>query len=248
MGSTYDGAYEPVAAIAAALDDLAGSSGVDVPIHVDGASGGFVAPFLDAELAWDFRLPRVQSINTSGHKYGLVYPGVGWIVWRDAPRCPTSWSSTSTTWAAACPPSPSTSRGRAPRSSPSTTTSSASVRTAIARYSRPAATTARWLAQEIAALAPFELVSHGDGIPAFAFRISDAPYTVYDVSDALRVRGWLVPAYTMPPALDHVAVLRIVVRNGFSRDLATLLLEDLKVVDERLRTGHPGRTDAGFHH
>ena len=91
--------------------------------------------------------------------------------------------------------------------------------------------TAQWLAHEIAGLGPYELVSEGDGIPAFAFRISDAPYSVYDVSDALRVRGWLVPAYTMPPALDHVAVLRIVVRNGFSRDLAGMLIDDLQHVD-----------------
>ena len=71
-----------------ALDDLQARTGLDVPIHVDGASGAFVAPFVDPKLEWDFRLPRVASINTSGHKYGLVYPGVGWVVWRDAPPCP----------------------------------------------------------------------------------------------------------------------------------------------------------------
>ena len=109
--------------------------------------------------------------------------------------------------------------------------------------------TAQWLAHEIAGLGPYALVSQGDGIPAFAFRIGDAPYSVYDVSDALRVRGWLVPAYTMPPALDHVAVLRIVVRNGFSRDLACMLIEDLQRADERLRSAHLARTtDVGFHH
>src|SRR5690606_3590524 len=73
---------EPVAEIAAALDRLREERGVDVPIHVDAASGGFIAPFLDPGIVWDFRIPRVQSINTSGHKYGLVYPGIGWIVWR----------------------------------------------------------------------------------------------------------------------------------------------------------------------
>jgi glutamate decarboxylase len=108
--------------------------------------------------------------------------------------------------------------------------------------------TARWLAQEIAALGPFALLSSGEGIPAFAFRVGDAPYSVYDVSDALRVRGWLVPAYAMPPALDDIAVLRIVVRNGFSRDLASMLVDDLAKVDERLRADHPGRADRGFHH
>ncbi len=88
LGSTFDGSYEPVAEICAALDELRGRRGLDVPIHVDGASGGFVAPFLEPDLEWDFRLPRVASINTSGHKYGLVYPGVGWVVWRDQAALP----------------------------------------------------------------------------------------------------------------------------------------------------------------
>src|SRR5438876_7785609 len=83
MGSTMDGSYEPVKEVNAALDALQQEKGWDIPIHVDGASGAFVAPFLQPELEWDFRVPRVQSINTSGHKYGLVYPGVGWIIWRD---------------------------------------------------------------------------------------------------------------------------------------------------------------------
>jgi glutamate decarboxylase len=88
LGSTFDGSYEPVADIHAALDRLAAERGLDIPMHVDAASGGFIAPFLDRELVWDFRLPRVQSINASGHKYGLVYPGVGWVVWRDADALP----------------------------------------------------------------------------------------------------------------------------------------------------------------
>ena len=88
LGSTYDGAYEPVAEIATALDALENSGGPYVPMHVDGASGALVAPFLDPKLRWDFRVPRVQSINVSGHKFGLVYPGVGWILWRDNDALP----------------------------------------------------------------------------------------------------------------------------------------------------------------
>ncbi len=248
MGSTYDGVYEPVAAIAAALDDLAASSGVDVPVHVDGASGGFIAPFLDPQLEWDFRLPRVHSINASGHKYGLVYPGVGWIIWRDRAALPDELVFDVDYLG-----------GKMPTFALNFSRPGAQV---VAQYynflrlgvhgfrqvQHASRETARWLAQEIAKLAPYELVSEGDGIPAFAFKIRHAPYTVYDVSDALRIRGWLVPAYTMPPALDDVAVLRIVVRNGFSRDLASMLVEDLKRIDERLRSTHPGRADTGFHH
>ncbi len=88
MGSTFDGSYEPVKEIAEALDELQRQKGCDIPIHVDAASGGFVAPFLQPDLEWDFRIPRVKSINASGHKYGLVYPGVGWIIWRDKDELP----------------------------------------------------------------------------------------------------------------------------------------------------------------
>ena len=88
MGSTFDGSYEPVAEVSKALDEVQERTGWDVPIHVDGASGGFVAPFLQPRLEWDFRVPRVRSINTSGHKYGLVYPGVGWVIFRDAASLP----------------------------------------------------------------------------------------------------------------------------------------------------------------
>ncbi len=249
MGSTYDGAYEPVADIAAALDGLAASTGVDVPIHVDGASGGFVAPFLDAELEWDFRLPRVHSINASGHKYGLVYPGVGWIIWRDKAALPDELVFDVDYLG-----------GDMPTFALNFSRPGAQV---VAQYynflrlgahgfrqvQQASRETARWLAREIGDLGPYALVSEGDGIPAFAFRVGDAPYTVYDVSDALRVKGWLVPAYKMPPALDKVDVLRIVVRNGFSRDLASLLVEDLRRIDDRLRDTHLGRsTDVGFHH
>src|SRR6204780_4417998 len=88
MGSTMDGSYEPVLEISQALDRLQVERGWDVPVHVDGASGGFVAPFLHQDLEWDFRVPRVASINASGHKYGLVYPGVGWVVWRTPDALP----------------------------------------------------------------------------------------------------------------------------------------------------------------
>ncbi len=249
MGSTYDGAYEDVADIASALDDLAAATGVDVPIHVDGASGGFIAPFLDPEVVWDFRLPRVHSINASGHKYGLVYPGVGWVIWRDRAALPDELVFDVNYLG-----------GNMPTFALNFSRPGAQV---VAQYynflrlgadgfcqvQQASRDTAQWLAQEIAGLGPYELVSQGNGIPAFAFCMGDAPYSVYEVSDFLRVRGWLVPAYTMPPALDHVAVLRIVVRNGFSRDLAGMLIEDLGRVDERLGSGHPGRTtDVGFHH
>jgi glutamate decarboxylase len=231
LGSTMDGSYEPVAEIAAALDDLQARTGLDIPVHVDGASGGFVAPFLAPDLAWDFRLPRVASINTSGHKFGLVYPGVGWIVWRDAAALPDDLVFKVNYLGGDMP-------------------------TFALNFSRPGGQVAAqyynfvrlgfegyrqvqlecqrvagYLAGQIAAMGPFELLSRGTELPVLAFRLADekaAGYSVFDLSERLRQRGWLVPAYTLPPDLTEVAVLRIVVRNGFSRDLADALLTDLR--------------------
>ena len=90
LGSTYNGAFEDVAGLSVALDELQARTSLDVPIHVDAASGGFIAPFVYPDLVWDFRLPRVASINVSGHKYGLTYPGLGWLIFRDRSRLPDS--------------------------------------------------------------------------------------------------------------------------------------------------------------
>jgi glutamate decarboxylase len=251
LGSTFDGAYEPVAEIAAGLDALATERGIDVPIHVDGASGGFVAPFLDPDLAWDFRVPRVASINTSGHKYGLVYPGVGWCIWRDQSALPEELVFHVDYLG-----------GDMPTFALNFSRPGAQV---VAQYynflrlgfdgyrrvQQASRATAMWLADTIAGMGPFELVSRGEGIPAFAFRLrDDTRYSVFDVSEALRVRGWLVPAYRMPPALDHMAVLRIVVRNDLNRELAALLVDDLRrVIDEvEGRSAHSFQARTGFHH
>jgi glutamate decarboxylase len=231
LGSTMDGSYEPVAEIASDLDELQGASGLDIPIHVDGASGGFVAPFLTPDLEWDFRLPRVASINTSGHKFGLVYPGVGWIIWRDQAALPDDLIFRVNYLGGEMP-------------------------TFTLNFSRPGAQVAaqyynflrlgfegyrlvqlacqevaKYLAGQVAAMGPFELLSDGSDLPVLAFRLTDpakSGYTVFDLSERLRQRGWLVPAYTFPENMQDVAVLRIVVRNGFSRDMAGLLISDLR--------------------
>jgi glutamate decarboxylase len=252
LGSTFDGSYEPIADLAAALDRLHAGGGPDIPIHVDAASGGFVAPFLDPDLQWDFRLPRVASINASGHKYGLVYPGVGWTVWRDDAALPTELVfSVSYLGGSQSTFSLTFSRPGAP---------------VIAQYFNflrlgrdgyrhvQAATrdVARRLAAGVGALGPFELISEARQLPVFAFTLREdqTRYSVFDVSRALRERGWLVPAYPFPPDLEHLDVLRIVVRNGFSRDLADLLLDDLREsVTELERQREPfSRPVAGFHH
>jgi glutamate decarboxylase len=252
LGSTFDGVYEPVAEIAAALDKLQADTGLDVPLHVDAASGGFVASFIDPDLVWDFRLDRVQSINASGHKYGLVFPGVGWAIWRSHDALPEELVFHVDYLG-----------GDMPTFALNFSRPGAQVvaqyytllrlgRDGYRRVQQACRDTAMWLAAEIAKIGPFVLVSDGGALPVFAFRLRDdvAGYSVFDVSETLRVKGWLVPAYRMPPDLEAVAVLRVVVRNGFSRDLGEMLLEDLRWVVQRLERGAPGADEhrAAFHH
>jgi glutamate decarboxylase len=254
LGSTMDGSYEPVREIAAALDRLERERGIDVPMHVDAASGGFIAPFLDPDLVWDFRLERVASINASGHKYGLVYPGVGWALWRDRDALPEELIFTVDYLG-----------GEMPTFALNFSRPGAQVvaqyyelirlgREGYARVQQASRDTARWLADAVRGLDAFELLSHGDQLPVFAFSIADAieGFSVYDVSETLRARGWIVPAYAMPPAIEDVHVLRVCVRNGFSRDLAELLVADLRKATEKLeRRGgddlDPGKRSS-FHH
>ncbi|HSZ39682.1 MAG TPA: glutamate decarboxylase [Trebonia sp.] len=244
LGSTMDGSYEPVAEVNALLDDLQERDGTDVPIHVDGASGGFVAPFLHPDLDWDFRVPRVASINTSGHKYGLVYPGVGWIVWRDAEALPEDLIFKVNYLG-----------GEMPTFALNFSRPGAQVaaqyynflRLGFSGYKQVQQTCqdiAMHLSSEISKLGPFELLSDGSDLPVFAFKLKDDfdEFTVYDVSDRLRMRGWQVPAYTFPENLEDMAVLRIVIRNGFSMDLANLLLDDLKTQIKALERLQP-KTD-----
>ncbi|GAA2137051.1 glutamate decarboxylase [Kitasatospora kazusensis] len=255
LGSTFDGSYEPVAEICAALDAFQERTGIDVPVHVDGASGGMVAPFLDPELLWDFRLPRVSSINTSGHKYGLVYPGVGWALWRDKESLPEELVFRVNYLG-----------GEMPTFALNFSRPGAEV---VAQYytflrlgrdgfravQQASRDVAEYLAQEIEKLGSFRLITRGDELPVFAFTTAPGmSFDVFDVSRRLRERGWQVPAYTFPEGRTDLSVLRVVCRNGFSRDLADLLLADLtRLLPELNRQpvplkdlGVPVRT--GFHH
>jgi glutamate decarboxylase len=230
LGSTFDGSYEPVAEISGELDNLAAGGGPDLPIHVDAASGGFIAPFLHPDLVWDFRLPRVASINASGHKYGLVYPGVGWVVWRDPQALPEDLVFNVNYLG-----------GQMPTFALNFSRSGAQV---IAQYynflrlgfegyrrvQQACQDVALHLSSQIAGMGQFELLTDGSELPVFAFKLAgdQAGYSVFDLSERLRTRGWLVPAYTLPENLTGTAVMRIVVRNGFSRDLADVFLADLR--------------------
>jgi glutamate decarboxylase len=230
LGSTFDGSYEPVGEIAAALDQLQRDTGLDIPIHVDAASGGFVAPFLQPDLEWDFRVPRVQSINASGHKYGLVYPGVGWVVWRDEEALPQDLIF-DVNYLGGHMPTFSLNFSRPGSEVVAQYFMFASLGfEGFRRVQQQSSDIAQYLAAGIAQIGPYRLVSHGTDLPVFAFALDPAitNYTVFDVSDRLRERGWLVPAYTFPKDREDLAVLRIVVRAGMTYDMADLLLTDLR--------------------
>jgi glutamate decarboxylase len=255
MGVTYTGMYEPVAEIAAALDAIQAATGLDVPIHVDGASGAMVAPFLQPDLVWDFRVERVHSINTSGHKYGLVYPGLGWVIWRSRDLLPEELIF-----------NVSYLGGQMPTFALNFSRPGAQVllqfylflrlgRDGYREVQQESQDVALFLAHGIEKIGAFDLWSDGSDIPVFAWRLKNGhtdKWNLQHLSTRLRARGWLVPTYPLPDDLADVWVQRIVVRNGLSMDLAASLLGD--IVEEvtyldALETPMPREAAApGFHH
>ena len=252
LGTTYTGEFEPIKDVHDAVVAYNAENDLDIPIHVDAASGGFVAPFLHPELEWDFRLPQVKSINVSGHKYGLTYPGVGFVVWRSDEDLPGDLVFHVNYLGGDMP-------------------------TFTLNFSRPGnqivgqyynflrlgrdgytgimetlRDVAMRISSAIADIGPFEVVSDGSAIPVLSFKLRDDihGYTVFHVSDELRRHGWQVPAYTMPDNASDVAVLRIVVREGFDMDLADALIEDLQKAVEHLETYEPRHPEpkVGFQH
>ncbi|MFJ2825410.1 glutamate decarboxylase [Streptomyces toxytricini] len=256
LGVTYTCDYEPVADIAAALDAIQQEHGWDVPIHVDGASGGLVAPFLHPDVVWDFALPRVASINTSGHKYGLAPLGVGWVVWRTADLLPPELVF-DVDYLGGDMPTFALNFSRPGGE-------------AIAQYylflrlgrsgyrsvHQACADTARYLAGEIAAMGPFTLLYDGQGaLPAVSYRLTDpaaAGFTLYDLSDRLRMRGWQVPAYPLPARRDDTVIQRVLIRHGVTLDQIALLAQDMRRALDHLRAAPPTQPPtaprSGFHH
>jgi len=253
IGSTFDGSYEPVAGMEAGLDQLEQKRGLNVPVHVDAASGGFVAPFLQPELQWDFRIPRVQSINASGHKYGLVYPGVGWAVWRNKEALPKELIFDVNYLG-----------GQMPTFALNFSRPGSEVIvqyfmfTALGfegyrRVMQIAQEVALHLSSGIAKIGPYRLISEGRELPVFAFALAPEVrnYTVFEVSERLRQYGWLVPAYTFPQNREDLSVLRIVVRAGMNLDLADKLLEHLQTETaflQSLDAPMPGPKEEAFRH
>ena len=234
LGVTFTCQYEPVKAVSDALDQLQKETGLDIPIHVDGASGGFLAPFCAPDLEWDFRLPRVKSINASGHKFGLSPLGVGWVVWREKADLPEDLIFNVNYLG-----------GNMPTFALNFSRPGGQIiaqyynflrlgREGYGKIQNACYETAQYLAHKIGALGPFEILFGGDsqtGIPALCWKLKEESgiggYTLYDLADRLRSRGWQVPAYSMPANREDLVIQRILVRHGVSRDLASLLIEDI---------------------
>ena len=218
------------AEIAKVLDQIQADTGLDIPIHVDGASGGMIAPFLQPDLEWDFRVERVASISTSAHKYGLVYPGLGWVVWRTIDDLPKELVFDVTYLG-----------GHMPSFALNFSRPGAQVLLQYYLFLRlgwdgyykvqkASQDVALFLSGEIGKVPAFELWNDGSDIPVFAWKLRDGytdKWNLYHLSERLRLKGWLVPAYPMPEDLTEIVVQRIVVRNGLSRNLAESLLTDI---------------------
>lgn len=257
LGLTFTGHYDPVHAVSEALDDLEVRTGWNIPIHVDAASGGFVAPFLNPELTWDFRLPRVKSINASGHKYGLAPVGVGWAIWREANDLPEDLIFKVNYLGGNMP-------------------------TFALNFSRPGGQViaqyynllrlgrqgyyaimselqniAAHIANKLAQFEIFELIHRGtEDIPVVTWTLKDQtslPFNLYDLSHELRACGWQVPAYTLPNNLNYKVVARVVIRYGFTPDFAVAFIEDVRKTLDYLKLhapGHPLKAHEcqGFNH
>ena len=232
MGVTWTGMNDDVEALNTALDEYNGRTGYNIPIHIDAASGGFILPFLNPEKKWDFRLKWVYSISTSGHKYGLVYPGLGWVVWKDKKYLPKDMSF-------------------------SVNYLGASISQVGLNFSRPAAQIlaqyynfihlgvegyteihsnsmdiAKYCHKAIGKMPCFKNYSDTLENPLFIWTMDPdyekgAKWTLFDLQDKLMQSGWMVPAYTMPKDIEDMVVMRIVVRQGMSRDMADMLIEDI---------------------
>ena len=232
-GVTWTGMNDDIEGLDKALEEYNARTGYDIPIHVDAASGGFILPFLNPEKKWDFRLKWVKSISTSGHKYGLVYPGLGWVVWRDKDYLPAEMSF-------------------------SVNYLGASITQVGLNFSRPAAqilaqyynfihlgmegyrevhsnsmAVATYCHDAIGKMDCFFNYSETLDNPLFIWTMNPeydmtAKWTLFDLQDKLMMKGWMVPAYTMPKDIEDMVVMRIVVRQGMTRDMADMLIGDIR--------------------
>jgi len=243
LGTTYTGQFDPVKELNDLLVEIKKKKGWDIPLHVDAASGGFVAPFSSPEYKWDFRLQHVKSINVSGHKYGLVFPGIGWCIWKNKEDFPEELIFKVNYLGGSMPTY--------------TLNFSRGCTGVIAQYYNflrlgmegyrnivsNMLSNAQYLASMLKKSKHFVMINEGDMFPIVAIRLQDEKtFTVFDLSNKLRERGWVIAAYTLPADAEDIAIMRIVVREHFSHDMADILYQDiLNAVDYLKKSGIKGQ-------
>ena len=240
LGTTHIGESDPIEEINDLLVRVKAERGWDIPIHVDGASGGFIAPFAHPSFLFDFRLEQVASINASGHKYGLVYPGVGWLIFRDRSKLPEDLVF-SVNYLGGAQPTYTFNFSRG----------SAMIQAQMynfLRLGRPGYTSivetmmanAHYLNEQLKGSGKFEILNPGLAEPVVTFKIAGDPgFDVYHLSARLRENGWIVPAYNLPPDAEEVHLMRVVVRIDLSRRMIDLLLLDILQAWDELTAEQP---------
>jgi glutamate decarboxylase len=250
LGTTFTGHADDIVGINELLVDLKGTQGLDVPLHVDAASGGFVWPFLYPDSEWDFRLEQVRSINVSGHKFGLVYPGIGWLVFRE----PADLAEDLVFY--------ENYLGKTDATFTLNFSTGASMVLAqyynFVRLGREGYThvmkameqNARALAEKLEANGNFELIgAEKEQLPLVAFKLREGrDYDEFDVSWQLSAeRGWMLPAYTMPPDAQGVKVMRALVKETLGRAQVDRLADDIAEACQTLEEkggAHPAERKA----
>jgi glutamate decarboxylase len=228
LGTTFTGQYDDIKEINDYLIKIRNDKGWDIPIHVDAASGGFIAPFIYPDVAWDFRLEQVKSINVSGHKYGLVYPGIGWLIFRDKQDVPDDIVFKVNYLGGNMPTyTLNFSRG----SSMVIAQYYNLIRLGKEGYTRIVANTvdnAQYLSQKLLETDLFDTLNPTQLLPVVAVKLKNKEiFDLYDLTAKLRERGWIIPAYSLPPNAQKIVIMRIVVRENFSRDMANILYSDI---------------------
>lgn len=235
LGTTFTGQYDAIKKINDYLLGVKQKKGWDIPIHVDGASGGFIAPFVYPDIEWDFRLEQVKSINVSGHKYGLVYPGLGWLIYRDKSVVPDDIVFTVNYLG-----------GEMPTYTLNFSCNSAMViaqyynflrlgREGYTRVAQNVVANAQYLSKLLVDSGIFDTLNPTQLLPVVAVKIKDKQkFNVYDLSDKLRQRGWIVPAYSLPANAQNLDIFRVVVKENFSRDMADNFYADVINACEKL--------------
>jgi glutamate decarboxylase len=246
LGTTFTGQMDDLRSIDELLLRVKAERDLHIPLHIDAASGGFITPFARPDEKWDFRLESVRSINVSNHKFGLVYPGMGTVVFREASDLPEELVF-HINYLGGDMPNYSLNFSRP--SSSVILQYFAFLRLGRAGYEQIVAgvlANAQALAAKLGTIEGLEVITDGSAFPIVAVRAADPErLDLVALSHLLRERGWIVPAYTLPANAEHLTVMRIVVKENFSRDMVDVLVTDTRAAVHALEHGrsstHPLR-------